>query len=212
MAYNTLRVGNEEESAVCNLLFEYEKLEKNNDDSNCHIYYTFNDGTDKWCKYQLIPNERDFTELKNALIDKCYPIGCTYIQFPACPAPSTLFPKTNWIKLFADTGCFFRCEGSPAEAFTDDGGIPSIQMDSAPSLKGRIGNNTSYRGLNYTADGAFRVVNWSSKYYTDEGRPFQTMGWELDASLQLTNGRHVYGLREEVAPKNMTWRIWKRVS
>lgn len=57
-------ISNNSDNTAINLDFEsIAGLGSNNRDSNCHIYYSYNDGTDKWSKYEKILNQHDYNEL-----------------------------------------------------------------------------------------------------------------------------------------------------
>lgn len=208
--YNILKVGNEDESALCNLIFETESLKKDGDKSSCHIYYTFNDGNDRWCDYIELANKKELEEVAGKMdqiaFDSCWPVGCTYIQFPNCSDPNYLFISKMGLKCYWEmlnyNGAFFRAEGTGAANF--NGGL---QVESLPNITGFLRSIIS-RDSSTIAEGAFwRESAWQNG---DEGtnKYMEYANVRMDASR--CNG--AYGRRAEVAPKNYTIRIYRRAS
>lgn len=229
--YNVLKVGNNNENAVCNLVFEYESLSSNNQSSNAHLYYTFNGGNDKWSKYQLIPNENDFTKLKDTVdnlaeklgsiaFNMCYPVYCTYIQLPGHMEPKKLFGLGTWLDITSRyQGAFFRAyQDGVSEPFTNsmNGGVYTyLQKASLPNITGgfyaqQMGGGATAYGAFYHRDGKDKVdsgFSQSAKYLNYIG--FSAS--EYDASKDKY-GDNVYKSKAEVKPKNYSIKIWERTA
>lgn len=112
-----------------------------------------------------------------------YPEGITYVQYPNCTAPNTLFGGT-WELLFNTDGVFFRTEGGNALPF--EGGIQPDELKSHSHELGgqyaRVGVEDfalTRNGFNYTASPNSRTA--------DEGG-------------------------DETRPKNVTIRVWRKTS
>mgnify|MGYP006916033664 CR=1 FL=1 len=132
-----------------------------------------------------------------------YPVGATYVQFPGCSAPASLWGGTNWQKMDFG-GAFFRAEGGNALAFGQVKQAESLpNITGSATLYGAELRNSVGRG---TSDGAFRD---SYNFGSASGG-----GSHLSACLDFSakNSNSTYGRRDEVAPENYTIIIWKRVS
>ena len=203
-------------------------MEETGDLSKVRLYYTFNDGTDKWSKYQFIPNESDFTELKETVDDlekrldsiafnKCYPVGCTYIQLPGHKDPKSLLGLGTWQDIsIRYQGAFFRVfQQGVSGAFSDaknDGLYPNLQEASLPNITGgffaqQIGGSTPAYGAFYHRDGSGKVDSgWSSgSHYRNY------IGFDAASGDTTPNGK-TYQNGAEVKPKNYAIRIWERMS
>ena len=223
--YNILKIGNENESALSNLLFEYEKLDKDNDPSNCHIYYTFNDGSDKWSEYIELVNKKELDELTAKMgqvaFDHCYPVGCTYVQYPGCPEPNKLFLNDLGIKCWWDIidydGAFFRAEGKDASLFISQGGTLTPQAEGFPDIQGSIKSKDWYKGQTMFESGATLAGVFKSSRITSN-TIVGASDWSgycpfIDPLVfKASDSNPIYGRSNGVTPKNYTIRVWKRIS
>ena len=199
-------------------------MEKTGDLSKVRLYYTFNDGTDKWSKYQFIPNESDFTELKETVDDlekrldsiafnKCYPVGCTYIQLPGHKDPKSLLGLGTWQDIsIRYQGAFFRVfQQGVSGAFSDaknDGLYPNLQGASLPNITGNLRSEISGGGW-ATPTGVFKDTSLFqiSRTGDDAGR-YHT---GVNVSFSAANSNSIYQNSAEVKPKNYSIRIWERI-
>jgi hypothetical protein len=145
---------------------------------------------------------------------KCpYPIGGTYVQFPGCADPTSLFVGT-WTNISANfAGLFFRVEGGSAAAFNGGAQGQSIQSHdhSFSGTTGAMNSNASHTHTNNTnsstATGS-REENFVRAGSTSSG------GVTIDA----TNTDHTHNFSgvtssagaAETRPTNITIRVWQR--
>ncbi len=139
-----------------------------------------------------------------------YPVGATYVQFPGCSAPASLWGGTNWQKMDFG-GAFFRAEGGNALAFGQ-----GKQAASLPDIHGDVtlyGVQLVGKGVTPEVEptGAFgasyrQSAPLHSKWQSGNGNELITL------AFRACNSNSTYGRRNEVAPENYTIIIWKRVS
>lgn len=136
------------------------------------------------------------------------PIGKVYVQYPSESSPEELFPRQQWLNVSADfAGDFFRVEGGLAGAFGSGGqaeSLPNIEANLLPE-GGGVPNSLKANGTQST--GAFIRVEGAPQTYDLNGINHKGFNLLFDAS----RSHPAYGRRNEVAPKNQTIRLWKRV-
>lgn len=184
-------------------------MAKNGDNKNFHLYYTANDGTNKWSSYVKILNNFDYDALQKQIDDisqmafnAAHPIGSYYIQFPKFSDPNALYNKNNVISAWSIVdfgGAFFRAEGGDFASAYGSG----LQKAALPNIKGGAGS------FEYplTATGPFKGEFYNTGH-SNTGSSGGRGALEFDAN----NCNKIYGRREEVAPENYTIRIWKRTA
>lgn len=156
-------------------------------------------------------------------IDQVYPIGVTYIQFPGCDAPGTLFPNTTWTELNFG-GAFFRASGGNAKTFNSGSQGDSVKGHTHSGTTNEMSGDTygsvecASEGLfngrgTMTTGGRFSLSNnrnWAGGDNNESNRPGKlylnlshTHGFTTDSNdTNATENR----------PFNYTIRIWKRTA
>lgn len=119
------------------------------------------------------------------------PVGATYIQFPACVDPGTLWDGTSWSLILNDDeyGLFFRTEGTnPSYSLAFGGGVQGWAIQ---SHKHSFRVHSSY--INHMSAGA------ASGYRSNLNN-----SWNGSAISSVGT--------VETRPRNVTIQIWRRDS
>ena len=139
-----------------------------------------------------------------AIIDKVWPIGVIYVQFPQQKSPQELFPNTTWVELDYG-GAFFRASGGNAAAF-NGGKQEELVGPHSDSVTVTGGNHRHPYSFSDTHNGgehdkpvAYDNSNNETTGYT---------GYSGDLSMSGT----VNHTAKENRPANYTIRIWKRTA
>ncbi len=134
--------------------------------------------------------ELQITKLKNNPV----PIGFIYVQLPSQPEPHTLWPMVEWENVTPEyAGNFLRAEGHGSAKFGEiqEYSLPKISITEADNNPDNAWQTTKVLPLNsctgyiYTGDHAL-----------NSGRSEQSLNFCLSS--------------EEVRPRNVAIKIWKR--
>ena len=138
------------------------------------------------------------------LIDKVWPVGVIYTQYPQQKSPQELFPNTTWTEVNY-SGAFFRASGGNAAAF--NGGKQE-------ELVGSHSDSVTVTGGNHRHPYTFSDPNndgeWDKPVAYDNSNNENTAytGYSGDLSMSGT----VTHTAKENRPANYTIRIWKRTA
>lgn len=236
-SYDRLVVSDENNTSVANLVFENGALSYNRQTFNGHIYYTFNDGSDKWSNYIKFANQADidelskkFDQIKRMAFEACYPVGCTYIQLPGHKSPGDLLGMGSWQNISSRyKGAFFRAYHAKDEQhpkaynynfYSDpiNSGIYSgFQSAMLPNIKGTFyaqqnsGVDEETISGAFTRSGSWKVDSgWSSGGYKNLIR-FDAGYNNISETSQDAFGCNIYYNDGEARPMNYAIMIWERI-
>lgn len=137
----------------------------------------------------------------------------SYTQYPGMLPPSKIYGGT-WEAQFEDVGIFFRTPGGTASDF--NGGVQEAANTEHTHEKGtmnitgsaQFGANRAVRAI---GTGAFKPVGYA-ELNAHGGGGITTTGTRLDFNAADTwEGETSADGVVDGRPKNMTYRIWKRV-
>ncbi len=154
---------------------------------------------------------------QTAILDRAYPVGSFYIQYPGGTDPNTAIGGT-WLNDSATFAAdFFR---------VDDGGVlasafnSGVQLDAMQRITGRLGNNDtiinpggSYRDTSPDVSaGAFTQQLTSTNGEVGSGTSsYNTYYWDFDNNTSVSpNAAKTNDVETRV--KNQTIRVWKRTA
>ena len=154
------------------------------------------DGKVKWVKVTEVNGK--------AIIDKVWPIGVIYTQFPQQKSPQELFPGTTWVEVDYG-GAFFRASGGNAAAF--NGGKQE-------ELVGSHSDSVTVTGGDHRHPYPFSDTHNEGPFdkpvgYDNSNNKYTAYtGYSGDLSMSGT----VSHSAKENRPANYTIRIWKRTA
>jgi hypothetical protein len=120
------------------------------------------------------------------------PIGFIYVQLPNQPEPNSLWPTVKWTEISKNyDGVFFRVVGNGSAEFG------STQLEASPRLT-KVRNCNGCKSDGGTVD--ITPGTWSYYLFNSNEGP------------RVSDGISFYVSKEEVRPKNMAIRIWKRTA
>ena len=138
------------------------------------------------------------------IIDKVWPIGVIYTQFPQQKSPQELFPNTTWTEVNY-SGAFFRASGGNAEAF--NGGKQE-------ELVGSHSDSVTVTGGDHRHPYAFSDPHnngpWDKPVAYDNSNASYTGYTSYSGDLSMSGT--VSHSAKENRPANYTIRIWKRTA
>lgn len=124
----------------------------------------------------------------NSKMQSLIPIGYVYAQLPNERPPSEIWYWMSWTDVSVTyAGVFFRVDGGTADTFGQ------VQPQAFPKIKGYTGYY----------DGPEVALNGSDHWYRDISESLRFVNHYM-------NGISFYDTTEEVRPRNMAIRIWKR--
>ncbi len=154
--------------------------------------------------------------LNTYILDKVYPIGSFYVQYPAANSntesiafpnnkkPGSLFPGTTWTEQWKTEGIFFRTEGR----LSDIDRISGKQNFAMKRLTGKMSwvqsNLNNYGGGN---DGVFGTQPNTTRIRTDDGGGND---WGHRNSFNIQKIFPQNTSQNEIRVKNRLFKIWKR--
>ena len=139
-------------------------------------------------------------------------VASTFVQYPNEQPPEVVYPCSKWKKLNFG-GAFFRSSGGNAQAFNNQ---TAAQSESLPNITGSLtasSTNEAIPDCQYTGTGA--ISSKKSRQRVSLYTPTEYDGWSgfnFDASLSKVAYGKKHNGNEEVAPKNYTVQIWKRIA
>ena len=139
-----------------------------------------------------------------AIIDKVWPIGVIYTQYPQQKSPQELFPGTTWVEVDYG-GAFFRASGGNAAAF--NGGKQEELVGSHSDSVTVTGGDHRH---SYVFADPYNDGEWDKPVAYDNSKNNHT-GY-TDYSGKLSMSGTVSHSAKENRPANYTIRIWKRTA
>lgn len=119
------------------------------------------------------------------------PVGFTYVQLPKDKPPQEIWPQLKWQDVSAAyAGVFFRVNGGGASTFGQVQGqsIPTMHIQTVWGAGPGVDSVDSY----------FHFDKWSDWFQTGDHKP------------QEPRRARFSWMSEELRPRNMAIRIWKR--
>ena len=154
------------------------------------------DGKVKWVNVTDISTKE--------IIDKVWPIGVIYVQFPQQKSPQELFPNTTWEEVNY-SGAFFRASGGNAAAF--NGGKQEELVGSHSDSVTVTGGNHRHP---YEFSDPYNGGAWDKPVAYDNSKNSFT-GWTAYSGDLSMSGTVSHSAKEN-RPANYTIRIWKRTA
>lgn len=148
-----------------------------------------------WSLSQL---QNEVMNIKQNLI----PIGFIYVQLPKQTAPEDIWSWGTWKDVSSDyAGVFFRVEGGNAASFGDVQNQTSPRITSVTENYGGNGGSNDFKDtIDIYANNEYSSHVYSAVHYTSSLQGYQ------DGYLGLSFKQSA----DEVRPRNMAIRIWKR--
>ena len=158
------------------------------------------------------------------IIDKVWPIGVIYTQYPQQKSPQELWGDiSTWVELDY-SGAFFRASGGKADAFIDEGQTLTKQSNSIQSHNHNFSWSGSHRHtitdpghshgyeLGEYDGGVGCAGERTERYYGSASTYSATTGISIDSKTISISGTTDSTGGNETRPANYTIRIWKRTA
>jgi hypothetical protein len=132
-------------------------------------------------------------------------VGATFVQYPNEQPPEAIYPCSKWEELNYG-GAFFRSSGGNAQPFDNQ---TEMQSESLPNITGKF---QIWYDV-YNVEGAFDRYNYHNSGVSDAS---SSMNLYSGVDFNASRSNAVYGNKhnnqQEVAPKNYTIKIYKRIA
>ena len=149
------------------------------------------------------------------IIDKVWPIGVIYTQYPQQKSPQELFPNTTWEEVNY-SGAFFRASGGNAAAFIEKSGVLSKQGQSILSHKHSITHSHSITDPGHSHGVPTGAQDGSNDGYNDHAYSYEgnnsTTASKTNITVNSFKGDSEPSGGVENRPENYTIRVWKRTA